>query len=550
MLNNLIQNLKSENQDFEYYPTTEKIIKTIFNVINNYKVWLDIGAGKGDFYTKFQNLNDEKKDKGEDYKKKFISKYFVIEKSKILRDLLPKKSIVLGCDFRDNTLIDKRVDYIFCNPPYAEFKFWMIKILEEANFNEAIFLVVPERWEKDEDIIKLIEKRKLKYSILLADDFLDAERKARAKVYLIIFSHKDEQYSKNIDGFDIFLNSLGIDNKKYENESEKKENIENQIVESENMVETLLRWYDTEFEKILSNYKQLGELSEVIFEELGCNLDTIKEALKKRLQGLKNIYWRIVFDRLEPITKNLVSNLKNQILDDMVSRNNIDFNRENIYMLVDYVLKNIAGLIDEQIKLVYLLLAEPKNILNYKSNQRVFKYCGWQYINEENKSFSSQEYRNQLKNVKLDYRIVLERNSSWEIIKDILVIAKNLGFNYLHDYFLNKSLKFEFDNFWAKRGNHLNAGENYTISLNNEKMDELLTFRCYKNGNIHIKLNKEFLKAFNIEASRILGWIHSKNEIIKEMDITEKDFDKYYNSNFKIDNGIKLLKEFKNGNLC
>ena len=43
-LNALIQELKENNQDFEFYPTTKEMIKTIYRAASG-EDWLDIGCG-------------------------------------------------------------------------------------------------------------------------------------------------------------------------------------------------------------------------------------------------------------------------------------------------------------------------------------------------------------------------------------------------------------------------------------------------------------------------------------------------------------------------
>ncbi len=89
---------------------------------------------------KFHNMLEEEKFQagersGEKYYKREktaedfdkIKKYYVMEKSTILLGNLDDESICLGTDFINSTLIDKKVDTIFCNPPYSDFMNWSIK---------------------------------------------------------------------------------------------------------------------------------------------------------------------------------------------------------------------------------------------------------------------------------------------------------------------------------------------------------------------------------------------------------------------------------------
>ena len=80
--------------------------------------------------------------------------------------------------------------------------------------------------------------------------------------------------------------------------------------------------------------------------------------------------------------------------------------------------------------------------------------------------------------------------------------------------------------------------------------DLFIEYRCFKNGNIHLRINQEFMKAFNIEVARLKGWIHNKEDIVKEFDselgITEEDCNKYFKSAYQLTSNInQLLIELK-----
>ena len=44
----------------------------------------------------------------------------------------------------------------------------------------------------------------------------------------------------------------------------------------------------------------------------------------------------------------------------------------------------------------------------------------------------------------------------------------------------------------------------------------LFAFRCYLNGNVHIKFNIELMKALNVAVARKLGWIRKPSDIAQE----------------------------------
>ena len=45
-----------------------------------------------------------------------------------------------------------------------------------------------------------------------------------------------------------------------------------------------------------------------------------------------------------------------------------------------------------------------------------------------------------------------------------------------------------------------------------DKKDLLAEIRIYKNSNAHIKLNQDFMRAWNIEAARLNGWIKAPSK--------------------------------------
>lgn len=109
----LVLELKEQEQDYEFYPTTKEIIACIHEHINSHweiehysnKV-LDIGCGTENFRKHIKDLHHERELWKENASKRpdgsydngirnarnwFISEYFVMEKSKILLQQLDKK---------------------------------------------------------------------------------------------------------------------------------------------------------------------------------------------------------------------------------------------------------------------------------------------------------------------------------------------------------------------------------------------------------------------------------------------------------------------------
>ena len=111
------------------------------------------------------------------------------------------------------------------------------------------------------------------------------------------------------------------------------------------------------------------------------------------------------------------------------------------------------------------------------------------------------------------------------IVNDLCAIANNLGF-----IVGNKEYADCF-------------GEKFYVYDNKGK--ELIEYKLFKNGNTHLKLDLELMKAINVEVARLLGWIHNKSDICVEFpDELAKDAEKYFGGNFSnriSANNVKLL---------
>ena len=142
------------NEETEFYPSTQEIVDSVARWISrNGEITtsiLDIGCGNGGFFEKMEKTDFFRSDTygtknhGSKLSKNF--KKYGIEKSNILAEQLPEDVILLGSDFHSNTLIDKKVDCIFCNPPYSEYEDWTERIITEGNA-EKIVLVIATRWK-------------------------------------------------------------------------------------------------------------------------------------------------------------------------------------------------------------------------------------------------------------------------------------------------------------------------------------------------------------------------------------------------------------------
>ena len=325
--NTLIKELKENNEDFEFYPTSKNMIDVIIPYLNHETV-LDIGCGTCNF-KKFVSEADISK----------IAKYYVMEKSKTLLNKLDDDTICLGTDFNANTLLDKKVSTIFCNPPYSEFENWTKRIISEGNFKQA-FLIIPERWKNNIEIKNLLEKFDTRADVLGSFDFLNAERTARAKVDVIrLVKRKYNSSWKNQtdfeeDAFNIwFEDTFRVQSKKESDydfksrkEKEKKEKISNALVNTnQSKASILVNLYQNEYNTLIYHLKKIMELDVDVLETFGFSVEKVKEGLKSQITGLKTLYWDIVFNEFDEITNRLTYKSRNEIRASFDNLNNIDF---------------------------------------------------------------------------------------------------------------------------------------------------------------------------------------------------------------------------------
>lgn len=520
-INSLVSQLKENGEDYEFYPTTDKMLMVVQQHSIENRTILDIGCGNAKLKEYFPH-----------------SDYFVIEKSKILINNLPSDVFVLGTDFDNCTLIDKKVDMIFCNPPYSEFEKWTIRIIKEGNFKEA-FLIIPQRWKNDEEIKQALSQSNTLFRVVDSTDFLDAERQARAKVDIIKFT-KNEFRDSWVDPYkNWFEETFNFKEKKdrtydFTHANKKEKEIKNQLINANNKIESLVNLYNDEMNRLFSSFKAICELDEETLHDIGVETRKVIESLKYKIEHTKILYWRLIFDYLDEITKRLTAESRKKLFERFNRLNQVDFNESNIQAVVIWVLKNASILFDEQLVDLYKEFTTPDNIIKYKSNQRVFKrneYWNSKFEDKKTVSHYCLSYRMVVDSLyfqsSCSWKEEIDKGKAQTIVDDLSVIANNLGFEV------------------ASKDIATTFGEKYYIMGKNKP---LIEFKVYKNGNTHIKLDIEFCKAMNVEVSRLLGWIQNKQDIENEFPEEYKGASKYYGANFRysLDKpNVKLLTTTK-----
>lgn len=529
----LVQKLKDNDQDFEFYPTTTRIINTIRKCIgtDNHPSILDCGAGNGETLKALAPQGRK----------------YAIEKSKILVNEMSEDIFIVGCEFFENSIIDKKVDIVFSNPPYSQYVEWATRIITEANASE-IFLVIPSRWKKQLGIKAAIASREAKCKVVGTTSFLDGERAARAKVDILRINLQPHRSRHNtyrqpdIDPFDLWVEKeFPLNDRKEDSagaEAKFREKLED-LVPVRGRVPALVTLYQDEMRVLQENFRSISQLDPAVFAELDVNFKSISEFLRNRIKGLKEKYWRELFSHFDPITSRLTSFSRKDLLEVLNKNVSVDFNESNIYAVTSWAIKNANKFFDSQLIKVFNGLLEEANLVRYKSNKKTWGSDQWRF---------NQDLRaGKIKNIGLDYRCVICCHNTFsresymrydyenglhtnvnEKLNDILTVARNLGFDCPSWEDSNQKQ-------WE-------PGKAHNFYINRGKKQILMSVRAYRNGNIHVKFNQAFLRKLNVEFGRLKGWLRDYQQAAEELNIPKKEAKKFFKTNFILEgSSVKLL---------
>ncbi|MFA6661446.1 MAG: hypothetical protein WCS56_00265 [Bacilli bacterium] len=365
----LVEKLKDNNEDFEFYPTSEAMLRCVgSDIVSDYRNQgedasiLDIGAGDGHALSTLLSIVN--KDKNGYYCQKMTG--FAIEKSAILRSKMDKSIVILGTDFFQQTLIDKSATYIFCNPPYGEYENWVNLILT-SSCAQITYLVIPARWKDSKLIQQTLVERMIKYSILSTTDFLDGARSARAVVDIVRFKTgvkegtKDRAKSAFETWFDKtfgFKDYVKKETVSFKEEIAQEQKSNSDMVKGKSYIEAITDIYNENVNKYLQNYKNLCALDAQILSGVGIDKASIMSGLREKMDGLKVFYWAELMSNFSPITEKVPSTKRSEITRMMNANLHVDFNIDNIYAVVCWILRTVNDCIDDHTKYMYKKLTD------------------------------------------------------------------------------------------------------------------------------------------------------------------------------------------------
>ncbi len=379
--------------------------------------------------------------------------------------------------------------------------------------------------------------------MIWSGDFLTADRKSRAIVDILCVIEKvdddeDYRYRREQDKTDPFeawfqetfpeMEALGEPKRDYEQEQADKARLHGALVPGQNLVDRLVELYRADMDKMNASYKALCSIDPELLKTVGVKSEEVKAGLKAKIKGLKNLYWQELFNHLDKITQRLTHASREAIIKKMASAVYVDFSADNAYAVVLWMLKNANLYIDSQVLELFKDMSRPENVRNYVSNQKTWGAEQWRYLQHPGWNDGAQETPSRYM---LDYRIIVQKygairhgdSHSWDyecglhknchaFLQDIVTVASNLGFS-ANGYVYSR---------WT-------SGSPQEFYLSNGEV--LMRVRAFINGNLHIQMHQEFIKALNIEASRLLGWIKSPKEACDEMGVDMATAQKHWNVN-------------------
>jgi hypothetical protein len=576
----VVKVLKENNQDFEWYPTTDEIIEVVANDMNSHKKTfdedihtfkssslLDIGAGDGRVLKALKE------------KVSMLDDLYFVEKSSIFYNKLSNIALPMGTDFYNTTIIDKEVGFIFCNPPYSEYELWAEKIIRDAYANIA-YLVIPQRWKRSKAIKDAILYRDASVKVIGSFDFSNADREARAKVDIVRIKfykryarggyYKGSYHYSKKDPFETLFDTEFKQAEPIEliDEQEEAEIFnKDELVNGNDLVVRLEKLYLRDLDKTIEAYKKITQIPKNLLEEMEIERKFVLKKLKSKLKSLKFKYWQMLFDNLDSINSRLISSSRDELARLLNGRASIDFSASNAYAVIIWAINQANDFINSQTVNMWERLFSADAVRLYKSTARMAE-DNWRYLKDDYLSRYTIREKMKKYNPKyyLDYRVVYygcnaiagtdsykwdyENNlhkDAHNFLNDLCTVAKTLGFNVSNNSYnfcweSRKTFRFYYESNYKtkplKKGTMTNLGkikdifysnvDNYTqYYINGEWYHENLVkavdnvfmeVRAYVNGNLHIKFNQEFMKKFNVLVAKLKGWIKTPQEAVEEIE--------------------------------
>lgn len=483
----------SDNKDF--YPTP----RALFYQLMDGKRFIDgrilePSAGKGDLVKYIYELNRN-------------AHVDAIENDPRLASLLMGDGIsVVWDDFLTYETF-KEYDYIIMNPPFSNGVDHALKALELAenqlSYCEIYAILNKETLanaysNKRQDLLRKLDEHgaKIRY---VSGAFTDAERRTDVEVALIHVKVEKQGAGKSIYDKIPFTNigekdsgaELSTALSTYVKPSElqaKLNDIERLVLEYETACNLTKKTFEAIRDKE-SFFRYIGEVNKRPNERVASFVHVVSKKytshdLNEELDRLRREYWRLILDTDE--FAELLTNDARQELNKRLSvAEQMEINLSNIRMLLMALSYNRKDILVESVVAIF------KRITKYHMNQystNIHYYNGWK---------TNDAY-------KINKKIIIPIKyefDSWDFADSYDRISYDVR-NFIDDIIkafqlLDPSVKGEF------------------TALNNQEFEcDLLRFKMFKNGNIHVWFkNERLLNKLNYLCGSHFNWIPSEDEI-------------------------------------
>jgi hypothetical protein len=518
----MVAALRAEDEDFEWYPTTSEMINIVISDakrrlgLDDLDSVLDIGAGDARVLAKFRETWPK-------------ATCLSIEMSSVLQAAQPAWVVPAGSNFHEQDLMSVKAGVVFCNPPYSEFEAWAARIIAES-FCRVLYLIIPQRWADSPAIKQALDSRNVTAKVIKSTDFHRADRDARAKVDIIRVEFLARRggwgREETPDPFDAWF---AANVRSFDVEKDVEANVDDNRLarlRGATTITELVAEFDIDYQRMQDNYQAIFKLDGELLRELGVSKEALRTAIKTRIAGLKRVYWRALFDRLDAITTRLATKTRKEFLEILLGRNAIAFTVSNCCAIVMWSVRHADAYFDRQVVDLFFELSQRDGVKRYVSNQRTWTDEAWRYSLRNDDGSRPSHFR-------LDYRFVVPGyqaiGSSYDypgglhrnchaLIADIIVVLSTLGFPTTSPSSMDRQ-------WWAGR----------RMEWFSPDGEVLFEIRAFANGNLHMRFAPDAIMAINVEAGRLLGWIKSPTEAATELGATQEQAERAWGSLVKLD---------------
>lgn len=545
----VVRELKDADQDFEWYPTTtamiDRVVRDLVPRLDSHEWYqnqrcsrggasappvLDIGAGDGRLLIAVREAAKAAPSRVK------TPVMYAIEKSTIHQRTLARNGIAtIGADFRQQSLCDKRVFAIFCNPPYSEYVDWVCRIISEASTVLA-YIIVPLRWRENAKIKEALAGRKCRVESMGTFDFRGADRSADVEVELFKLRFETSSaFDSVVEGMLPELSVFAKTDRLPCPDEDPGKNLATD--EGGTEIDRMVREYDRRLESLFENYRAACRLDLEILSELGITKQIILDSIHAKIKALKHRCWTRLFEELHTVRNRMATAQRKRFIESLNDKFSIDFTHDNIMAVLIWVSESANEYFDEQLIDLFRELSLSCCVLKYKSNERVWSKQHFRY-----KFYTEPGHPT---HYKLEYRLVVEHGGietseyeyrrkefygltqrAHDMLSDVLTVANNLGF-VCHD----RPEKYR----WTS---------GTPVEFKGVNGEVLLKVRAYKKGTMWFQFAPRLMLAINVEAGRLLGWLRSATQAADEMQLTGDEIEQVkevFASSFRISSESPVL---------